>query len=100
MGIAGAPDGDPEVLILDEATAALDNTTEREFIEAVDRLAGQRTLIYIAHRLTAIQHCDRIFLLRDGRVQAYGSYAELVRGDQEFKKLAAVGHGCDRKSVV
>ena len=57
---------DPEILILDEATAALDNDTESAVMEAIDALHGYKTLIIIAHRLTTIRNCDEIYEIGDG----------------------------------
>lgn len=61
IGIARALYGNPQVLILDEATSALDNETEKEVMNAIDSLHGTRTLIVIAHRLTTIKKCDKIY---------------------------------------
>jgi ATP-binding cassette, subfamily B, bacterial PglK len=66
------------VLVLDEATSALDHETEREIIEEIKRLKGQKTLIVIAHRLTTVEHCDRIYRLEQGRVVASGPYEAVV----------------------
>lgn len=68
IGIARALYGNPQVLILDEATSALDNDTEKEVMNAIDSLHGTRTLIVIAHRLTTIRKCDRIYEVGDGTV--------------------------------
>lgn len=68
IGIARALYGNPQVLILDEATSALDNETEKEVMNAIDSLHGTRTLIVIAHRLTTIRKCDRIYEVGDGTV--------------------------------
>jgi ATP-binding cassette, subfamily B, bacterial PglK len=68
-----------DVLVMDEATSALDNETEREIVEEIRRLKGQKTLIVIAHRLTTVQHCDRIFRLKDGRIVEQGTYDEVLR---------------------
>ena len=56
----------PEILILDEATAALDNETETAVMESIDALQGQITMIIVAHRLTTIRNCDRIYEIKDG----------------------------------
>jgi ABC-type multidrug transport system fused ATPase/permease subunit len=72
VGIARALYHDPAMLILDEATSALDNLTERAVMEAVHNIAGQKTIVMIAHRLSTVRNCDRIFVLRDGRVAASG----------------------------
>ncbi len=69
IGIARALYRNPKVLILDEATSALDNETEREVMEAIDGLHGTRTLIVIAHRLSTIQKCDKIYEVRNGKIE-------------------------------
>jgi ABC-type multidrug transport system fused ATPase/permease subunit len=91
VGIARALYHDPAMLILDEATSALDNLTERAVMEAVHNIAGQKTIVMIAHRLSTVRNCDRIFILRDGRVASSGRFDELVRIDDEFRKMAANG---------
>jgi ABC-type multidrug transport system fused ATPase/permease subunit len=87
VAIARALYQEPEVLVFDEATAALDNQTEREVTRAIAALHGQRTLIVIAHRLTTVESCDRLFFLRDGQLAGVGPYAELLR-DPRFKAIA------------
>ena len=88
VGIARALYHDPAMLILDEATSALDNLTERAVMDAVHRIAGKKTIVMIAHRLSTVRNCDRIFLLREGRVAASGRYDDLVRTDEEFRAMA------------
>ena len=78
IGIARALYHEREILILDEATSALDNETERLVSDAIKSLAGTKTLITIAHRLSTVEHCDRIYLLEKGRVVESGSYQEVV----------------------
>ena len=56
------------VLVMDEATSALDNETEQEIVEEIKLLKGQKTLVVIAHRLSTVQHCDRIYRLENGRI--------------------------------
>lgn len=68
VAIARALYNDPAILILDEATAALDNDTENAVMEAIDALQGYKTLVIIAHRLTTIRNCDEIYEIRDGQV--------------------------------
>jgi len=87
LGIARALYLDPPVMVLDEATAAVDNETEVEIAQAIDRLAGDKTLIIIAHRLSTIRNCDRIFLMEEGRVVAQGTYAELEALDGPFQRM-------------
>ncbi len=78
IGIARALYHDRQLLILDEATAALDNETESLVSEAVKSLGGSKTIILIAHRLTTLEHCDRIYQVEKGRITKSGSYQEVV----------------------
>jgi ATP-binding cassette subfamily C protein len=87
LSIARALYRDPEVLVFDEATAALDNATERELSQAINSMSGAKTLICIAHRLTTIRHCDIIHYFEDGRIAASGTYAELEANSAGFRKL-------------
>ncbi len=87
VAIARALYRDPAVLVLDEATAALDLETEREVTRAIEALQGTRTVIVVAHRLSTVRRCDRIILLREGRVAAVGAYAELHATDPHFRRL-------------
>ena len=66
------------VLVMDEATSALDNETEREIVAEIQRLKGKKTMIVIAHRLTTVQHCDRIYRLEQGRIAEVGSPQEVL----------------------
>jgi ABC-type multidrug transport system fused ATPase/permease subunit len=67
-----------DIIILDEATSSLDNDTEREVINTIKRLKGNKTLIVIAHRLSTVEHCDVLFRLERGSVAAVGSFQEVV----------------------
>jgi ABC-type multidrug transport system fused ATPase/permease subunit len=80
IGIARALYFEREILVLDEATSALDNETESLVTEAIRALSGTKTMIIIAHRLTTVEHCDRIYLLEKGRIVQSGSYQEVVIG--------------------
>jgi ATP-binding cassette subfamily C protein len=88
VAIARALYDEPEVLVFDEATSALDTPTERELIAALEALRGVKTLIVIAHRLTTVRHCDRLAVLRDGRLAAVGPYDELLARDAGFRAMA------------
>ena len=68
IGIARALYHNPEFLVLDEATSALDNETEKAVMDAVNFLAGSKTLLIIAHRLTTIEKCDIVYEIKDKRV--------------------------------
>jgi ATP-binding cassette subfamily C protein len=93
IAIARALYRSPQLLVFDEATSALDNATEAELTAAIDSLAGERTLVIIAHRLTTVRSCDRIFLLKDGLVADSGTYDELLNRSAEFRRLSLVNAG-------
>jgi ABC-type multidrug transport system fused ATPase/permease subunit len=80
IGIARALYHDPQVLVLDEATSALDTETEVGVMEAVNALHGNKTLIIVAHRLSTIAGCDRIYRLEHGRVVKTGTFPEVITG--------------------
>lgn len=90
IGIARALYHDPHVLVFDEATSALDNVTERAVMRAVNDLHTKKTIILIAHRLTTVESCDRIYLLEDGRIVGSGTYEDLQRDNAAFQTLARV----------
>ncbi|MHD0322452.1 ABC transporter ATP-binding protein, partial [Fusobacterium varium] len=69
IAIARALYDDPEVLVLDEATSALDNETEEEIMKEIYDVSKGRTLIIVAHRLTTLKDCDRIFVINNGEVE-------------------------------
>ncbi len=87
IGIARALYHNPQVLILDEATSALDNLTELAVMEAVHNLGREITIILIAHRLSTVKTCDRIFLLEKSELIAQGTYAELNESNKVFQKM-------------
>ena len=68
IGIARALYNNPEILILDEATSALDNITEKEVINAINKISGDKTIIMIAHRTSTLKNCDKIIKLKNGTV--------------------------------
>ena len=78
IGIARALYHDPAVLVLDEATSALDTVTEWGVMQAVMALQGSKTILIVAHRLSTVEHCDRIYRLEQGRVVAQGAPAEML----------------------
>jgi ATP-binding cassette subfamily C protein len=77
----------PQVLILDEGTASLDNVTEAELMKAIDPLKGSLTIIMVAHRLTTVMNCDRVILMRAGEVADEGTFEELRQRNLEFRKM-------------
>jgi subfamily B ATP-binding cassette protein MsbA len=78
LAIARALFKNAPILVLDEATSALDSESERRVQEALDHLRQGRTTLVIAHRLSTIEQADRIIVLKDGRIEASGTHAELL----------------------
>lgn len=78
----------PAVLVFDEATSELDNLTELEIAAEINALAGQKTIVVIAHRMTSVRNCDIIVFLVEGRVADIGDYDELLARNTDFRRLA------------
>jgi ABC-type multidrug transport system fused ATPase/permease subunit len=87
IGIARALYKDPQILIFDEATSAVDNITEQELTREIKGLAGSKTLIMVAHRLSTIMHRDCIYVISAGKVIGAGTYQELLDGNPFFQEL-------------
>ena len=79
IGIARALYHDPAVLVLDEATSSLDTATEHDVMQAVTALQGSKTVLIVAHRLSTVEHCDRLYRLEYGRVVAEGSLKPMLQ---------------------
>lgn len=78
IGIARALYRDPQVLIFDEATSSLDDKTEEEVLAAIEKVAKLKTMIVIAHRLTTIRHCDKVFVVERGKIIREGGYKDII----------------------
>ncbi|MDT9689151.1 ABC transporter ATP-binding protein [Streptomyces sp. P9(2023)] len=87
IALARAELVDPDVLLLDEATAALDLATEAQVNQATDRLAGRRTTLVVAHRLTTAARADRVILMANGRVAEDGTHDELLARGGRYAQL-------------
>jgi ATP-binding cassette, subfamily B, bacterial PglK len=85
IGIARALYHKPKLLILDEATSALDNLTEEAVMEAVHKLRKNITIIIIAHRLSTVKKCDKIFLFNKGQLEGQGTFEELIKISNNFQ---------------
>lgn len=88
VAIARALYNDPDILVLDEATSALDSLSERKIRDSLSDLHGKVTIISIAHRFSTIISYDRIFVMESGQVTAHGTFHELMRQSEIFRKLA------------
>ena len=86
IGIARALYFNPQVLILDEATSALDNITEKHVMDSINKLSKDKTIILIAHRLSTVKKCDKIFLFEKGELKNEGTFDELIKINENFKK--------------
>lgn len=78
---------DPKILVLDEATANIDTETETLITQALARLMDGRTTIMVAHRLSTIQHADKIIVMHHGEIKESGTHQELLAKDGLYKKL-------------
>jgi len=87
IAIARALAINPRILILDEATAALDYDSERRFQNNLKQLAQGRTVLIVAHRLSTIRHADQILVLEQGQVVEQGTHTELVRQNGIYADL-------------
>jgi ATP-binding cassette, subfamily B, bacterial PglK len=88
LAIARALYREPDVLIMDEGTSALDTVTERALMSTLESQRGGRTIILVAHRLQSLQSCDRIAYVEDGEVAAVGTFEGLLKSSPGFRRLA------------
>jgi ATP-binding cassette subfamily B protein len=98
VSIARAVMKDPPILILDEATSAVDNETEAAIQRSMERIAQDRTTIVIAHRLSTIRGADRILVLDGGRVVEQGEHEHLVQEGGLYAQLWGVQTGVRRET--
>ena len=96
ISIARAVLADPPILVLDEATSAVDNETEAAIQRSLERLSVGRTTIVVAHRLSTIRDAHRIYVLESGRVRETGDHADLVEADGLYAALWKVQTGLAR----
>jgi ATP-binding cassette subfamily B protein len=89
IAIARAVLGDPRVLILDDATSAVDPEKEREIADALREVMHGRTTVLIAHRVATIALADRVALIEGGRVAAEGTHDELLETSEAYRRVLA-----------
>lgn len=92
FAIARALMGEPTLLIMDEATSALDNESERLIQKAIEKIAGEITIIVIAHRLSTIRMADVIHVMEHGRLIEGGNFDTLLKDDKRFAQLYKIQH--------
>ncbi len=88
LGIARALYSDPLILVLDEATSALDTKTESDVAQSLRELRGDVTIISVAHRLSTIRDYDEVWYMSEGRIEARGTFDEVIAQESEFAHQA------------
>jgi ABC-type multidrug transport system fused ATPase/permease subunit len=88
IGIARALYHDADLIVFDEATSALDNLTESDVMTAINALPGDKTVLIIAHRLSTVQHCDRIVVMEQGSVVGFDNWEALTKDNTSFQSIA------------
>ncbi len=99
LSIARAVLKDPPILVLDEATSAVDNETEAAIQRSLERIAIGRTTIVIAHRLSTVRNADRIFVLEKGILTEQGTHSELIEQDAIYARLWRVQTGVKANEI-
>lgn len=100
LAIARAVLKNAPILILDEATSSVDTETESEIQKAINNLAGTRTILIIAHRLSTVKRADKIIVLKDGEIVEIGNHEELMRKKGLYYKLCSVQFAEDKMAEI
>jgi ATP-binding cassette subfamily B protein len=100
IAIARAFLTDPRVLILDDATSAIDSETEDKIQKAIQRILKNRTTLLITHRLSQIRWADLIIVLKNGRIEAKGTHEELIQTSNEYQKIFVDRFEIDKEQLL
>jgi len=100
LAIARAVLKNAPILILDEATSSVDTETESEIQKAINNLAGTRTILIIAHRLSTVKRADKIIVLKDGEIVEIGTHEELMKRKGLYYKLCSVQFAEDKMAEI
>ncbi len=100
LALARAVLKDPPILVLDEATSAVDNETEAAIQRSLERVGADRTVLVIAHRLSTVRNADRIVVLDAGRVAEAGTHEDLLAADGVYARLWSIQTGETRAAEV
>ncbi len=100
LAIARAVLKNAPILILDEATSSVDTETESEIQKAINNLAGTRTILIIAHRLSTVKRADKIIVLKDGEIVEIGIHEELMKRKGLYYKLCSVQFAEDKMAEI
>ncbi len=87
IGIARALYNNPNVIIMDEGTSALDNETQRSIRKSLDEISKKKTVIIVAHRLSTVKHCDFIIVMENGKISEIGNYEQLSNKGGVFQNM-------------
>lgn len=90
IGIARALYHDADLIVFDEATSALDNITEKEVMDSIESLPGDKTVIMIAHRLSTVKRCDKIIIIDKGKIVGCDTWDRLIEENEIFMKIAKI----------
>ena len=91
VGIARALYRAPSLLVFDEATSALDNETEHRISETIASLHDEMTIVIVAHRLSTVRRVDQVVFMKDGRVEAAGTFEDVREQSEDFARLVELG---------
>ena len=76
-----------KIILFDEATSAFDNEIQKEISKAIKNLKGEYTILIVAHRLSTVVDCDKIFVIEDGQIKDVGTHEQLMKKSKIYKSL-------------